>query len=100
MGEAFNFGPVTESSLLVREIVDRLGNSWTSEPQPRKEAHHLSIDPSKALTRLPWAPLLSTDEALSLTMEWYKAYSRGENMREKTLEQIECLKKPLFTASI
>jgi CDP-glucose 4,6-dehydratase len=42
------------------------------------------------MQRLGWTPRLSTDDAIAMTAEWYRAYAEGhEDMRALTLAQID-----------
>ena len=52
------------------------------------EAHLLRLDSAKACARLGWAPRWSLDETLAYTVEWYKGYYRGEDVRARSLIQI------------
>lgn len=92
---AWNFGPNTESVQSVATVAEQLcrlwgeGASWVvSEGKAPHEARMLTLDSSKARARLGWAPRLDKDEALSWTVDWYKAVSRGADAREQTLGQL------------
>ena len=52
------------------------------------EAHYLKLDISKARSRLGWHPVLRLNDALKLTIDWFKKRQAGANMRQLTLEQI------------
>jgi CDP-glucose 4,6-dehydratase len=92
----WNFGPGAESEVTVREIVERLltlwgdGARWTTDdgPHPR-EAAYLKLDCAKARTRLDWTPHLDLAQGLELTVDWYKAATRGQNLRNVSLDQID-----------
>jgi len=92
---AFNFGPGEEDAW----PVDRIANAasamwggdatWVSDVHPGvHEAHSLRVDASKARTELGWLPRLRTELALEWTVAWYQAWQMGENMEEKTRDQI------------
>lgn len=93
--EGWNFGPAESDAKPVGWIADRLAALWgegaawreTGEPQPH-EAHHLSLDCSKARERLGWRPVWDLGEGLSRTVEWYKGLARGGDAAELTLRQI------------
>jgi CDP-glucose 4,6-dehydratase len=94
--EAWNFGPSAASEVAVEEIADRLVRLWGGSSRwIRDEEHHppeaayLKLDCSKARTRLQWAPLLDLENALELTVQWYRAFGAGMDMRSATLLQIE-----------
>jgi CDP-glucose 4,6-dehydratase len=94
--QAWNFGPSVRDVKPVRWIVERMIELWGSgvrmeldtSAQPH-EAAMLSLDCSKAHAMLGWAPRLALDEALKWTVEWYKAFQRGADMRALTESQID-----------
>ncbi len=93
--EAWNFGPGEGDSVPVSAVADRMaalwgeGASWAQEPGSHvHEAHLLSLSAAKARARLGYRPRIGLDEALSLTVSWYKAHHQGADMRAATLEQI------------
>jgi CDP-glucose 4,6-dehydratase len=66
------------------------GRRWRAAPQSGAlhEAHYLKLDAAKARSMLGWKPRLSLDDALTLTVAWYKAYYEKCDMREFSLGQI------------
>ena len=99
-GEAFNFGPKESNVYTVREVVNRLGNSWgykvindhveLSENKRMHEASLLSLNCEKAARELSWSPRLNIDECLKLVAEWYIQFGRDpDKLLELTLEQIK-----------
>jgi CDP-glucose 4,6-dehydratase len=80
----------------VRYLVERIaglwgeGAAWRAKPDrdAAHEAHYLTLDASKARNRLGWQPKLDLDTALALTVAWYKAFSRGQDMHAFSLAQI------------
>ena len=81
---AWNFGPGEEDMVTVREVAARLESRWPglriaarTKPSDTYEARHLRLDAAKAAAELGWRPMLSLDEALSLTAEWYRAALDG-----------------------
>jgi CDP-glucose 4,6-dehydratase len=94
----WNFGPLDQPSVAVAEICDRVcalwkrGSGWTAVPDPEMhERGVLLLDSHKAARELSFAPRLSTDEAVSATVDWYKAWIAGDDMRAFTLRQIATL---------
>ncbi|HAW51655.1 MAG TPA: CDP-glucose 4,6-dehydratase [Flavobacteriales bacterium] len=76
---AYNFGPTEDVDLSVEELVKRAhsimgkGDYFTSElSNDRHEASLLHLDVTKAQNQLKWHPKLSADEAIRLTIEWYR----------------------------
>jgi CDP-glucose 4,6-dehydratase len=82
---AWNFGPDDSSVIPVNEVVNKIieywgGGEWMdlSNPNDLHEANLLSLDCIKAKTFLKWQPALSIDEAIRLTVEWYKNYENND----------------------
>ncbi len=81
-GEAFNFS--NEIQVSVREIVDRVLKLMKSNLQPEilnetsNEIRHQYLSAEKARRMLNWKPLYNLDEALALTIEWYKDFFAHE----------------------
>jgi len=93
--EAWNFGPYQESIVtvkrLVETVIDNYGKGkWCdiSDPESLHEAGLLALDISKASQRLNWRPVLSFDEAVHFTINWYKQY-KTEDVLSLCKEQIE-----------
>jgi CDP-glucose 4,6-dehydratase len=94
--EAWNFGPDADSEIPVGEIADMLvrgwgeGASWRHETgQHPPEAALLKLDCSKAANRLGWRPRLDIARSVDLTIDWYRAFQRGADMRSVSRAQIE-----------
>lgn len=92
---AWNFGPEAENSKPVSWVVDIALSMWDGEGnwQLDKEDHpheaeQLSLDASKARTRLNWKPKLSLDNTLEWSINWYKAWNEKKDMYRLTLSQI------------
>lgn len=82
---AWNFGPPPEEVLKVEEVVKtaiRILGKGIYRIEKQKDAPHeatlLKLDISKALNELYWTPLLKTEEAISLTLDWYKELAVNE----------------------
>lgn len=94
--EPWNFGPDAKAERPVRYLAERIsalwgeGGKWRASPDGNAphEAHYLTLNAAKAHTALGWSPRLSLDDALELTVRWYKAYSEGRDMRQFSLGQI------------
>ena len=95
--EAWNFGPEAESEVCVGDVANIVCELWgfkdglelTPDARRLHEATLLRLDSSKARIELGWTPRLSLRDALSMTVEWYKAQQGGANMNAVTLGQIQ-----------
>ena len=95
-GEAFNFGPDHEVVKSVEELVEALiahqdKGRWEYKPpeDDKKEAMLLKLSCDKALNRLDWRPVLSFEDTVAMTAEWYqKHYKGGADMYEIGHQQI------------
>ena len=94
--EGWNFGPDEEAERPVRYLAERITNFWSDGAQwqavPQSDAPHedryLTLDAGKAHQKLGWRPRLKLDDALRLTVDWFKAFGDKRDMREFTLDQI------------
>jgi CDP-glucose 4,6-dehydratase len=95
--DAWNFGPDAGADLTVGELAETVLHRWGKgrlaiqpDPLAPHEAHLLRLDSSKARTLLKWRPVLSLGEAISWTVDWYRAFERAPKMMRKlTNSQIE-----------
>jgi len=93
--EGWNFGPNYEDVKPVSWIIDKLSQKWGDhirwevEGKNQHEANYLKLDCSKAKTKLGWFPKINLEQAIELTVEWYKKYQQTNDMRKFTEEQIE-----------
>lgn len=93
---AWNFGPAVTSEVTVAEIAERLCRFWGDsaafsiepEPVPLHEATVLRLDSAKAREELGWRPRFELDEALLRTVEWFRAFGKGNDMRQESVAQI------------
>jgi CDP-glucose 4,6-dehydratase len=96
--EAWNFGPDPSAEVSVAELVRVLtsrggdGATWHGDNSHshHHEAIYLKLDSSKARVRLAWQPCLTLDEAVDLTVTWYRKVRNASvnAAREITLSQI------------
>jgi len=78
---AWNFGPLNSGNISVENLVKKIvevygdGNYKICEDKNAAiESSCLSLDISKAGSKLNWKPVLTIDETIKLTVEWYKNY--------------------------
>ncbi|MBI5050052.1 MAG: CDP-glucose 4,6-dehydratase [Nitrospirae bacterium] len=96
-GEAFNFGPDPKINKSVSELLETFisywGNAeWRNEQADagKKESKLLKLSCDKALHELNWHPVLTFDETVRLTAEWYKVYYSGnKDMYDFSVSQIQ-----------
>ena len=92
----YNVGPDDCDCITTGELADRFCALWgeglrwvdKSDGGPH-EAGFLKLDSSKAKRVFGWRPRFGVGEALEKTVEWYKAYLAGEDMRAVMDRQIE-----------
>jgi len=92
--DSFNFGPIPEDELTVRELVEIAIQSWGSGTfetpdiaNKRHEAGLLKLDIQKAANVLGWVPQMNSGQAIDLTIDWYKTYAKDP--QKVTLDQIK-----------
>lgn len=92
---SWNFGPDVANSKTVvevtRELFKQIGKGKLEieiEAFGLHEATLLQLNCEKAKKYLNWAPKWSTEEAISATAQWYKAYFEGAVMSEVSRKQI------------
>jgi len=94
--EGWNFGPGDDSDTKpVSWVADTVCNLWghgarwrPSGGESLREAKLLTLDCAKASKRLGWRARLSLDTALEWTVQWHKAYIKGENPLRVMNEQM------------
>jgi len=86
---AWNFGPDDSSHLTVAEMVDRLIKYWgsgvwedLSDPKSLHEAKLLKLNCDKAHAELNWHGVLTIDECLQMTAEWYREFYSGPQTKD------------------
>jgi len=99
-GESYNFGPASDQTFTVKELISAVAKNWTfksvhehiniQEEPGFHEAGLLKLNCDKALHDLHWKPVLGFDAATRLTAEWYDCFYNKKDTQifEKTVEQI------------
>ena len=92
---AWNFGPGYEDVKPVEWIVQTLAQGWgggatwqVDDGIHPHEASTLKLDWSKAAQTLNWKPALNLTEALQMTLDWYRGFFRGDEVREHCVRQV------------
>lgn len=91
---AFNFSNPTNIGISVKELLGyisaendlRLEVNQNAPKYP--EAKFLNLNSEKAHVMLGWRPRIDISDATKLTMDWYRHYLRGSEMRTVTRSQI------------
>lgn len=94
--QAYNFGPQSEDALSVAEMLDLAIANWGSgtfqvhqELNQPHEACLLKLDISKVKSELDWVPKMNANQAVSLTMDWYREfYTNKMGVLDFTTKQI------------
>jgi CDP-glucose 4,6-dehydratase len=77
---AWNFGPRPEDTITVEFLLEKLRHRWEhirwerTESAGPYETDWLELDCSKARTLLGWEPVWNIDEAVEMTVDWYRRY--------------------------
>jgi CDP-glucose 4,6-dehydratase len=78
---AWNFAPFVHETKTVKEVLEISCQTWEDisisyEPDPKNlhEASLLKLDNSKAISRLNWKPVYNTEQAIAVTIQWYKDF--------------------------
>jgi len=93
--DAWNFGPAGKAAPVeqVAQTIVKLWGSGHLRLQPQcgapHETRYLSLNSGKARSLLHWKPALNLQQALALTVEWYREFARNPKTAERvTREQI------------
>lgn len=93
--EAWNFGPYHTNNVSVENLVKKIicsygrGEYSISNNFPQiNESKILFLDISKAVRRLKWKPVLTFDETIDMTIDWYKQY-KSVDVYKYCIEQIK-----------
>ena len=81
---------------IVVAVAERLCHLWGdgarfrihTEPGAPREAPVLRLDAARAHKELDWQPRWRLDHALARTIEWYREFAAGADIRAFTLGQI------------
>ena len=92
---AWNFGPNISNLQPVRWIVEKTASMWgptarweIDQGEQPHEDRTLQLDWSKAAQQLGWRPQLSLEDALAMSIDWYRHFLSGKSASEKCGAQI------------
>jgi CDP-glucose 4,6-dehydratase len=96
-GESFNFGPQIAENNSVLDLVKKMSEFWekvkwvcTLEERKPYESGLLKLNCDKAFFDLEWHSVLSFQETIKYTIEWYKTfYEDNSNIQSKSSNQID-----------
>ena len=85
-GEAFNFGPSSDASHTVADVVQSLESQWSgfgskmdlAGQAGMKECTLLKLCCDKALACLNWRATLDFDTTMRFTAKWYEVFYKGQ----------------------
>lgn len=107
--EGWNFGPSPECFIDVEAVARAFREAWGEDaaqiafgrrPDDPHEAGLLTLDSSKARARLGWRARLSSQQAIAMSVAWYRAAASDEiDMRAFSEAQIAAFAGPLETLS-
>ena len=96
-GESFNFGPPSQQTQSVLELVKEMSLHWdkvlwediSDDDTAPYESGLLKLNCDKAMMLLNWQAKLSFEETVELTIDWYKYYFENpKNISALTEKQI------------
>lgn len=95
LAEAYNFGPPSDQSATVSQVLT-WAQKWEisvrfqeEQADALHEAQHLLLDSSKVKTLLGVASVWSLEETLGRTFSWYRPYYEGQGARKLCSLDIE-----------
>jgi CDP-glucose 4,6-dehydratase len=93
---AWNFGPDPKTTVPVKDLVEKIINaygqgSWFAKNDSGQplESFALALDASKAIQKLKWKSALNLEEAIKMTIDWYKFSESNHDLHDFAMRQIE-----------
>ena len=94
--DAWNFGPRASDIRTVAEIAKLFAGEWgvdniveEKNSQHYHETNMLSLDSTKAYSKLNWQPIWNVEVAIKKTAEWYQDFEKKIDILDKTNKQIQ-----------
>lgn len=90
----YNIGPNEEDCVSTLELVKLFVSNWKGikyielNKNGKHEANFLKLDSSKAKQLLGWNPKYNANKAVSITVDWYKAYNNKGSIVDVINQQI------------
>lgn len=95
----WNIGPDSQDFWPVGDIMEKITEFWRSKNLTANwhhpdhhtgpyEATLLAVDSAKIRQKLHWSPILSVEQALSATVDWYHAYGQQADLKALTRQQL------------
>ena len=88
-GEAFNFGPKLSHNYSVVALLKEAKKIWpsiswsiTNNKKKFKESNLLKLNCNKAKKIMNWQSILSFNENIKMTVDWYRAYYTNKDSRK------------------
>ena len=94
--QAWNFGPAQDEVMTVANVIEAVAKKWgggarwepASGAHPH-EAQYLGINAGKAQSLLGWQPRLRIAQTIEWTIEWYRAWRDGADLRRLSETQLD-----------
>ena len=83
-------------NVTVREIIQKIQRNWKDikpifkrEKRNNIESKLLQLNPNKSKKLLNWQSILTLDETISYTINWYKHYLIDQKIYDYSISQVE-----------
>ena len=101
--EPWNFGPSLKQNMKVKHLanifkkklgskskvlIDKKNKKFHNKKINIFESQHLNINSEKTYKKLSWKPLLSIEDSVQMTVDWYRAFKLKKNLFKLTNHQI------------
>ncbi|WP_298505755.1 CDP-glucose 4,6-dehydratase [uncultured Maribacter sp.] len=93
---SFNFGPEDDNIRTVESLINKVCKAWGESASYKiegndtfHEAGLLRLDISRARQELGWKPKWGMEKTVTQIVDWYKAFSEGQDALELCQKQIE-----------
>ena len=92
--QAWNFGPLENEKKTVSYLISKFTEKFKElqieyEEKEEHESENLSLNSTKTFNELNWKNKVDLEKTVLLTIEWYKKFLEGKNMKEFSFQQIE-----------